>query len=61
MALLVFAVAILIGTAQERTVNTLKQGTQHVKRWSGTILLLVGAWLIALAIWADFFTGLFPV
>ena len=61
MVLLAFTLAILIGTAQERMVDTLKEGTQRVKRWSGAVLLLVGAWLIALAIWADFFAGFFPV
>ena len=61
MSLLAFGVAILVGTAQQRAVDALKEGTQRIKRWSGAILLLVGAWLIALAIWADFFARLFPV
>lgn len=61
MALLMFALAILIGAAQQRVVETLKAGTQRVKQWSGLVLLLVGSWLIALAVWADFFARIFPV
>lgn len=61
MALLMFALAFFVGTAQQRVVNTLKEETHRVKRWSGIILLLVGAWLIALAIWPELFAGLFPV
>ena len=61
MTLLAFGLAVLIGMAQQRVVDALKEGTQRVKRWSGAILLLAGAWLIALALWADFFARLFPV
>lgn len=61
MALLTFGLAVLVGAAQQRVVDALKAETQHVKRWSGGVLLLVGAWLIALAVWADFFASLFPV
>ena len=61
MALLMFALAFLIGAAQERVVDALKASTQQVKQWSGVVLLLVGAWLIALAIWAEFFARVFPV
>lgn len=61
MALLMFALAFLIGAAQRRVVVALKVGTQQVKQWSGLVLLLVGGWLIALAVWADFFVRVFPV
>lgn len=53
--------AVLVGAAQEQLVDSLKAGTRQIKRWSGVVLLLVGAWLIALAIWAEFFAGIFPV
>jgi hypothetical protein len=56
-----FALAFLIGAAQQRVVAALKEGTQQVRRWSGAILLLVGAWLIASMIWADFFARFLPV
>lgn len=61
MALLMLALAFLVGAAQQRVINTLKEGTQQVKKWSGAILFLVGAWLIVLAVWADFFARVFPV
>ncbi|HSM58842.1 MAG TPA: hypothetical protein VK879_21995 [Candidatus Sulfomarinibacteraceae bacterium] len=61
MALLMFALAFLIGAAQEQMVAALKASTQQMKRWSGVVLLLVGAWLIVLAIWAQFFARVFPV
>lgn len=61
MAVLMLALAFLVGAAQERVIDHLKGGTQQVKRWSGVILLMVGAWLIALALWADLFGRIFPV
>lgn len=61
MALLMFALAILIGLAQQRVVDALKAGTQQVKRWSGAVLAGVGLWLIVLALWAEAFARLFPV
>lgn len=57
MALLV----VLIGTAQNRILQPLRASTQRVKRWGGFILLLVGSWLIVLAIWADAFSRIFSV
>lgn len=32
-----------------------------MKRWGGRILLAVGAWFIALGIFAEFFAEIFPV
>lgn len=34
---------------------------EDVKRWGGWILIGVGAWLLALAAFPDFFAGRFPV
>ena len=34
---------------------------QQVKRWSGVVLVLVGLWVLALALFADEFAELFPV
>lgn len=31
------------------------------KQWADVILILVGAWFLILAIWADFFARIFPV
>lgn len=61
MALLLFGLALLVGAAQERVVDMLKAGTSGIKRWSGLVMAGVGLWLLALAIWADFFARLFPV
>jgi hypothetical protein len=32
-----------------------------VKRWGGRILIAVGVWFLVLALFADFFEGVFPV
>ena len=61
LVLLFFLLATAIATAQERLVDDLKAGTQQVKRWGGYILLAVGSWFLILAIWADAFSGVFPV
>lgn len=61
MAVLMLVLAVLVGVAQEQLVDKLKAGSRQIKQWSGVVLLLVGVWLIALAIWADFFAGIFPV
>jgi cytochrome c biogenesis protein CcdA len=57
MALLVTA----IGFAQTRVVRSMKMNTQSVKRLGGAVLVVVGIWLIVLAIWANAFTRLFSV
>ena len=59
--LLIFILAVAIATAQERFVSTLRAGVGQVKQWGGRLLILVGLWLIALSIWADFFAQFFPV
>ena len=56
-----FSLALLIGAAQERLVDAMRAGTRQIKQWSGVVLLLVGVWLIALAIWAETFARIFPV
>ena len=56
-----FALALAIALAQERTVESIQTRTPAVKRWGGRILLLVGAWFVALGVFAGFFAGLFPV
>lgn len=61
MTLVLFALAMAVGLAQEQVVTGLKQSTQAIKRWSGVVLILVGVWLLALAIWAKAFAGLFSV
>lgn len=61
MILLVFTLALLLATAQDRVARTLEESAPALKRWGGRILVLVGLWLLALAVFADFFAELFPV
>lgn len=61
IALLMFGLAAAIATAQTHLVDALKVRVVQVKRWGGWILILVGTWLIALAIWAATFARIFPV
>ncbi len=59
IAILLFALALGIAHAQEETVAAIKARTGQVKRFGGYILVAVGAWTIALAVFADFFARIF--
>ena len=50
-----FALALLLAATQERIAEALRAGAPAVKRWGGRILVLVGLWLIALGVFAEFF------
>ncbi len=56
-----FGFAVLVTTARERTIRSLRIITANSKRFGGVLLIGVGLWFLALAYWADFFAGLFPV
>lgn len=56
-----FGLSLGIAIAQERVTDALRASVVTIKRWGGGILILVGVWLIILAIWADTFADLFPV
>jgi cytochrome c biogenesis protein CcdA len=56
-----FALALLLAAAQERTAEALRAGAPAIKRWGGRVLVLVGAWLVALGVFADFFSDVFSV
>lgn len=58
---LMFAAALTVATAQEVTVARLQAHAPTVKRWGGVVLVLVGTWFIALAVFADFFAEVFAV
>ena len=58
---LVFVLSLALATAQERTVEAMREGAPAVKRWGGRILMAVGVWFIALAVFAGFFARIFPV
>ncbi len=57
--LLVFLI-IVVGMAKNRFLQSLRSGSQQIKRGGGLVLILVGAWLVILAIWAELFAQLFP-
>lgn len=61
IVLLLFGLAAAVATAQERVVATLQAGVTQIKRWGGVILIAVGLWTLASAIWAEAFARLFPV
>jgi hypothetical protein len=61
LVVLMFALAVLVATAQHGAVEAVQAGAPAVKQWGGRILLVVGAWLIALAVFAGFFARVFPV
>lgn len=61
IVLLIFGLALVIGTAQDQFIAKLRAEAPRVKRWGGVILMVVGLWTIAIGIWADFFSQFFPV
>lgn len=61
MVSLVFAAAFMVASAEQRTLERIKAQAPTVKRWTGWILLAVGVWFITLAVFADFFSRIFPV
>lgn len=61
MVLLFFTLAALVAYAHERTLATLREQTVRVRQWGGGVLLLVGSWLLATAVWAEAFSKIFPV
>lgn len=61
IVLLIFGLAIAIGTAQTEFITRLRAEAPQVKRWGGFILIIVGLWTIAIGIWAQFFSQFFPV
>lgn len=53
--------ALIVAGAQVVVAARVQAHAPAVKRWSGVALIVVGVWLLALAVFADFFAGLFPV
>lgn len=58
MSGLMFFLAIAIAFAKDTTLRRMRTNTVRVKIWGGRILIVVGVWLIGLAIWADVFAKL---
>lgn len=61
IVLLLFSLAAAVASAQERVVTTLQASVIQVKRWGGWVLIGIGLWTLALAIWAEEFARVFPV
>ncbi len=61
LVVLMFALALMLAAAQERTAEALRAGAPAVKRWGGRILVLVGIWFVILGVFADEFAGVFSV
>jgi len=61
ITILMFLLSSVIAFAQERVVDTLRSSLTEVKKRGGRILILVGLWLIVLAIFAETFANIFRV
>jgi len=61
ISILMFVLSLAIAFAQEQLVDTLRASLVQIKRWGGGILILVGSWLIILALFAQTFVRIFPV
>ena len=61
IVLLMFTLSLAVAGAQDRVVRFLGARSAQVKRWAGWVLIVVGVWLIALTLFADFFSRVFPV
>jgi len=61
IVLLLFGLALAVGTAQDALVEAIRARGPQAKHWGGAILVLVGVWFLILAIWADAFADVFEV
>jgi hypothetical protein len=53
MVLTLFTLASLVDLARDNTIRSLRGNGSLVKRWGGVILMVVGAWLLVLALWNE--------
>lgn len=61
LVVLTFSLALLVDRAREATIERLRASAPRIKRWGGVILVLVGAWILLLGLFAEEFATLFPV
>jgi len=61
IVLLASASALTVALAQERLARQLEAAGPSVKRWGGWVLVAVGAWFVALGVFADLFARVFSV
>jgi len=58
---LTFSAVLAVTTAEEKVASTLKARAPVIKRLSGYLMLLVGVWMLLLAIFAHWFVNVFTV
>ncbi|MAT82943.1 MAG: hypothetical protein CMD39_01500 [Gammaproteobacteria bacterium] len=58
---LTFSAVLAVATAEERVASRLKARAPAIKKFSGYLVMLVGVWMLALAIFADWFAKVFTV
>ncbi|WP_370325141.1 hypothetical protein [Euzebya sp.] len=58
---LMFIAAFTVSRAQRATVERIQANAPAVKKWGGVLLLMVGAWFVSLALFADIFAQVFTV
>lgn len=56
-----FTASMVVARAQEGVVARARASAPAVKRWGGIVLMVVGSWFVLLAVFAEAFSGLFPV
>ena len=61
IVVLMFGLAFAVAAAQDRVLSELRSRAAQIKRWGGVLLILVGAWMILLSLFSDFFASIFPV
>lgn len=61
MSVLFFVLAFAIATAQEDVVGAVRTRLIAIRTAAGTLVVVIGLWLLALAAWADSFADIFPV
>jgi len=58
---LTFSAVLAVTTAEEKVASKLKARAPGIKRFSGYLMMLVGVWMLLLAIFADWFANVFTV
>ncbi len=58
---LTFSAVLAVATAEERVASRLKARTPGIKRFSGYLVMLVGVWMLVLAVFADWLANIFTV
>lgn len=61
LVVLLFGASLLVVGAREETLEHARASAPAVKRWGGYVLIVVGAWFMALGVWAEAFAEVFPV